>query len=173
MGGNILRDYAFDLFQDHPEVRIDIDNGTRTQDTVIRVSSTVQTQAKQLITQWLQEQASINVVWGETYGFNMFHLDEASRSMTNKFEEAATQYKHAHPLKPLSHNHMRCLKNATHGKSHYRLPRLIHPVLMMSHTQLRLQRPQSEHIPRNSKSKLMPFVKISGKWRLVINSLKL
>ncbi len=71
---------------------IDINNGTRTNETVIRVDKRHQSTAITLILSWLMTNMKMSVKWGEVSHSAIFHLDASSRTMVNQFETAATEY---------------------------------------------------------------------------------
>ncbi len=100
-----LREYVFSLTHGQHKLRADIDNGTRSQDVVIRVHRNQKEEVKQLIATWLQDKFNFHVVWPREHGANMFHMDAASKEATNKFEDAASAYTSQFPsLKESSSN---------------------------------------------------------------------
>ncbi len=58
-----LRNYVFSMSSDTIPIRIDIDNGTKSQDTVFRVTRSAKEDAKNRIAQWLNRYMNVNIVW--------------------------------------------------------------------------------------------------------------
>ena len=69
--------FAFSLSKPPHSIRLDIDNGTRSSETVIRVHKDYKILAKNLIANWLMSSMKISITWDKTRKYNakVFHLD--------------------------------------------------------------------------------------------------
>ena len=95
-----LREFAFSLSKPPHSVRFDIDNGTRSMETVIRVHQDQKILVKNLIASWLEKSMHIvGPVGRDTrkHTSKVFRLDAESKAMTNTFAMAAKTYMEEFP----------------------------------------------------------------------------
>ena len=86
-----LRHFVFDLSQQGRKMKIDIDDGTRTGETVILVNSENKTEAMELIQRWLDKHFEFKVSWEESmmYHSSTFNLSPEARTVATKYANVA------------------------------------------------------------------------------------
>ncbi len=89
-----LREYAFQMSNEKVPIKLDIDKGTKHQDTVFRVHRSLKDAAKERIGKWLHQYMDVTICWSpdQECGASVFNLDSASKLLTNKFAQAAQDY---------------------------------------------------------------------------------
>jgi hypothetical protein len=127
-----LQEYAFTMTKDKIPIRLDIDNGTKSQDTVFRVHSSQKELAKEKISKWLEQYMDVKISWSpnQEYGSSVFNLDNASKIMANQFEAAGKDYLANFPALSISDQSSKSTtkENAWHSKERKTkgLPTTIH-----------------------------------------------
>ncbi len=97
-----LRKFAFEITAIRKKLKVDIDNGTRSGETVLLVQGDQRPEAMDLIAQWLKKHHDFTVIWETSliYKSSTFKLNPEARAVATKLTAAAEDLQKEFPALP-------------------------------------------------------------------------